>query len=183
MSGIFVISAPSGTGKTTIAQNLKKHRNDIFIPVTYTTKKPRPEEVNGRDYHFVSRLVFNNLIEKGKLIEWAQVYGNYYGTPKDEVFKNLDKGKKVVLTIDTQGGLNVKKLFPKAVLIGILPPSLAEQEKRIRKRSRLSEEAIKTRIESARKERKALFAYYDYRFVNKKLDSTVSKILGVIDKG
>ncbi len=183
MQKLFVISAPSGTGKTTIAEKLKQEIKDIYIPVTYTTRKPRTEEIDARDYHFVSVESFRKMMKNGRLLEWAQVYGNYYGTPRDEVLENLKNNKKVLLTIDTQGGLKIKKIFPDAVLIGLLPPSIAEQENRIRKRRGLSESEIKKRIEAARKERKVLMSEYDFRFVNKNLETTIQKIVRLIEKG
>ena len=183
MRKLFVISAPSGTGKTTIAEKLKQKIKDIYVPVTYTTRKPRTEEIDARDYHFVSVESFRKMMKNGRLLEWAQVYGNYYGTPRDEVLENLKNNKKVLLTIDTQGGLKIKKIFPDAVLIGLLPPSIAEQENRIRKRRGLSESEIKKRIEAARKERKVLMSEYDFRFVNKNLETTIQKIVRLIEKG
>jgi len=183
MRKLFVISAPSGTGKTTIAEKLKQKIKDIYVPVTYTTRKPRTEEIDARDYHFVSVESFRKMMKNGRLLEWAQVYGNYYGTPRDEVLENLKNNKKVLLTIDTQGGLKIKKIFPDAVLIGLLPPSIAEQENRIRKRRGLSESEIKKRIEAAKKERKVLMSEYDFRFVNKNLETTIQKIVRLIEKG
>lgn len=183
MKRLFVISAPSGTGKTTIASMLKKEMGKIHIPVTYTTKKPRPEETEGIDYRFVSKEVFMSMVKEGSLLEWAEVYGNYYGTPREEVLLNLANNNDVLLTIDTQGGLSIKKLFPDAVLIGILPPSLAEQEARIRKRRGLAETEIRKRVEAAKKERKVLMSDYDYRLVNRNLETTVQKIAGIIRKG
>ena len=122
------------------------------------------------------------MVREGKFIEWAEVYGNYYGTPGNEVLDNIKRGKRLLLTIDTQGGLKIKKLFPGALLIGILPPSLAEQEARIRKRSRLSEGEIRERMEAARKERKVLFSHYDVRFINRDFLATARKIAKVINK-
>lgn len=179
---VFVISAPSGTGKTTIERKLKKDLKNIEIIVSFTTRKPRPEEKEGEDYHFINKEKFEKMIKKGEFLEWANVYGNYYGTPKKEVFKKLKEGKNVLLTIDTQGAMKIKNLIPEAILIGVLPPSFKEQEKRMRKRKGLSEEEIKKRLNAAREERKILFKFYDFRLINKDIESTVEKIKKIIYK-
>ena len=181
-SKIFVISAPSGTGKTTIAKKLKEQVKEIEVITTYTTRKPRPEEKDGRDYRFVQQDEFKKMVEGGEFAEWAKVYGNYYGTPKKEIISAINKGKKALLIIDTQGGRSIKKVFPEAVLIGILPPSIKEQERRIRERSGLSEEEIKKRLEAAREERRVILSEYDYTFINKNLENTIKKIIKVIKR-
>jgi len=177
---IFVISAPSGTGKTTIAKKLKEHLKEIEVIITYTTRKPRPEEKDGCDYRFVQEDEFKKMVENGEFAEWATVYGNYYGTPKKDIISVVNKGKKALLIIDTQGGRSIKEVFPGAILIGILPPSIKEQERRMRERSGLSEEEIQKRLEAARKERKVILSEYDYRFINKNLENTIKKITGLI---
>jgi guanylate kinase len=181
-SKIFVISAPSGTGKTTIAKKLKEQVKEIEVITTYTTRKPRPEEKDGRDYRFVQQDEFKKMVEGGEFAEWATVYGNYYGTPKKEMISAVKKGKKALLIIDTQGGRSIKKVFPEAILIGILPPSIKEQERRIRERSGLSEEEIKKRLEAAREERRVILSEYDYTFINKNLENTIKKITKVIKR-
>jgi len=179
---IFVISAPSGTGKTTIAKKLKEQVKEIEVITTYTTRKPRPKEKDGCDYRFVQQDEFKKMVEGGEFAEWATVYGNYYGTPKKEIISAVNKGKKALLIIDTQGGRSIKKVFPEAVLIGILPPSIKEQERRIRERSGLSEEEIKKRLEAAREERRVILSEYDYTFINKNLENTIKKITKVIKR-
>jgi len=179
---IFVISAPSGTGKTTIAKKLKEQVKEIEVITTYTTRKPRPEEKDGRDYRFVQQDEFKKMVEGGEFAEWATVYGNYYGTPKKEMISAVKKGKKALLIIDTQGGRSIKKVFPEAVLIGILPQSIKEQERRIRERSGLSEEEIKKRLEAAREERRVILSEYEYTFINKNLENTIKKITKVIKR-
>ena len=179
---IFVISAPSGTGKTTIAKKLKEQVKEIEVITTYTTRKPRPKEKDGCDYRFVQQDEFKKMVEGGEFAEWATVYGNYYGTPKKEIISAVKKGKKALLIIDTQGGRSIKKVFPEAVLIGILPPSIKEQERRIRERSGLSEEEIKKRLEAAREERRVILSEYDYTFINKNLENTIKKITKVIKR-
>lgn len=179
---IFVISAPSGTGKTTIARKLKELVKGIEIITTYTTRKPRQDEKDGYDYRFITEEEFTKMVEEGRFAEWATVYCNHYGTPREDIISAIERGKKVLLIIDTQGGRSIKKIFPEAVLIGILPPSIKEQERRIRERSGVSEEEIKKRLASAREERKVILSEYDYRFINKNLDNTIKKIAAIIKR-
>jgi len=179
---IFVISAPSGTGKTTIESRLKNEIPNLDVVISYTTRKPRPQEKNEIDYCFITKNKFESMIAKSAFVEWAVVYGNYYGTSKDFIEKKLMKGKKILLTLDTQGGCSIKKIYPQAVLIGILPPSLKEQEKRIRKRIGISEEEVQKRLGAAKEERKVLFGKYDYRLVNRYLENTIEKIKKIVLK-
>lgn len=121
---LIVISGPSGTGKGTVCKKLLSIRSDLAYSISATTRKPRPGEVNGKDYWFLSKSEFEGLIMEKKLLEWAQVYGNYYGTPAEKVREVLDQGKDVLLEIDTQGALNVQKMFLKeATFIFLLPPT------------------------------------------------------------
>jgi len=179
---IFVISAPSGTGKTTIQQKLINSLPYLKTITTFTTRKPRNGEKEGIDYNFVSIEEFKKMVEKGQFLEYANVYGNFYGTPKKQVEEAIKTGENVLLVIDTQGGMSVKKIFPDAILIGILPPSIKEQEKRLRKRGDLDEEEIGKRIESAKKEREILINNYDYIVINKEIEKTVNEIKKIIEK-
>ncbi|MCM8822367.1 MAG: guanylate kinase [Candidatus Omnitrophica bacterium] len=180
-SKIVVLSAPSGTGKTTLVNELKKRCDDIAVSVSYTTRSPRPGETKGIDYHFIGQDNFKKMIRDGFFAEWAKVYDNYYGTSKDFIEKNIKKSKIVLLTIDTQGGLQIKKQYPEAILIGILPPSLKEQEIRLKKRGETSEN-IRRRLKESSMERKILIEKYDYRFINRDIESTARKILSIISK-
>jgi guanylate kinase len=176
---LIVISAPSGTGKTTLCHMLLKAFPDMEFSVSYTTRKPRSGEVNGKDYFFVDRKTFERMIEEGDFLEWAEVYGNLYGTSKSQVLKALKEGKDILLDIDTQGALQVKKNFPEAVLIFILPPSLKELERRLKKRGTDDEETIKKRLQIAREEiRKAL--EYDYIVVNDILEVAFERLRSII---
>ncbi|MGC8976810.1 MAG: guanylate kinase [Candidatus Ratteibacteria bacterium] len=179
---IFVLSAPSGTGKTTIQKILKEELKDFDIITTITTRKPRPGEKNGIDYIFVSEEEFKKMIKEDKFAEWSIVYGNYYGTPKEKIEKNIKNGKKTLLVIDTQGGLKIKKKYPSAFLVGILPPSLKEQEERLRKRNDMNQEEIKKRLAISKEERKILLKYYNVRFINKDLRKTVERIKKLLQK-
>jgi len=176
---LIVISAPSGTGKTTLCHMLLEEFPNMEFSISYTTRKPRPGELNGRDYFFVDRKTFERMIEEGDFLEWAEVYGNLYGTSKSQVLKALKEGKDILLDIDTQGALQVKKNFPEAVLIFILPPSLKELERRLKKRGTDDEETIKKRLQIAREEiRKAL--EYDYIVVNDILEVAFERLRSII---
>jgi len=176
---LIVISAPSGTGKTTLCHMLLEEFPNMEFSISYTTRKPRPGELNGRDYFFVDRKTFERMIEEGDFLEWAEVYGNLYGTSKSQVLKALKEGKDILLDIDTQGALQVKKNFPEAVLIFILPPSLKELERRLKKRGTDDEETIKKRLQIAREEiRKAL--EYDYIVVNDILEVAFERLRFII---
>ena len=176
---LIVISAPSGTGKTTLCHMLLEEFPNMEFSISYTTRKPRPGELNGRDYFFVDRKTFERMIEEGDFLEWAEVYGNLYGTSKSQVLKALEEGKDILLDIDTQGALQVKKNFPEAVLIFILPPSLKELERRLKKRGTDDEETIKKRLQIAREEiRKAL--EYDYIVVNDILEVAFERLRSII---
>ena len=177
---IFVISAPSGTGKTTIAARLAREIPSLHSVTTVTTRSPRRGERDGTDYHFVTRRAFEEMIEEGRFAEWAEVYGNYYGTPLRPLLDTVDSGKSALLCIDTQGGINIRKRFPESLLIAVLPPSLPEQERRIRRRSRMPEKEIRNRLEAARSERKTLRTY-DYRVINRTLETTIRKIRDIIE--
>ncbi len=176
---LIVISAPSGTGKTTLSHMLLREFPNMEFSVSYTTRKPRNGEINGRDYWFVDRETFEKMIEEGDFLEWAEVYGHLYGTSKSQVIKALSEGKDVLLDIDTQGALNVKKNFPEAVLIFILPPSLRELKRRLESRGTDDEETIKKRLKIAREEiRRA--PLYDYVVVNDVLEIAFDNLRSII---
>ena len=161
---LYVISGPSGTGKGTICRELLKEIGNEFS-VSMTTREPREGEVHGKDYYFVSREDFLRNIEAGNFLEHATVFENLYGTPKDMVMSRLEKGRNVLLDIDVQGGLQVKQAMPEAVLIFILPPSLAELRRRLEGRGTETAEKIEHRLSQALNEIK-LIGEYDYYIVN-----------------
>ena len=175
---LFVISGPSGTGKGTVCKELLKDIRNEFS-VSMTTRAPREGEVHGREYYFVSRDEFLTNIEAGNFLEHATVFDNLYGTPKDMVISRLDRGYNVILDIDVQGGLQVKKAMPEAVLIFILPPSLAELRKRLVGRG--TEDAVKVekRLGQALNEIK-LIGEYDYYIVNNDLGEAVDLARSII---
>lgn len=176
---LFVISGPSGAGKSTIVKELLRSAPDLILSVSATSRAPRQGEKNGVHYFFISREEFEEKIKSGYFLEWAEVHGNLYGTPKDFVLKNLSEGRSVILEIDVQGALKVKESFPDAVLIFVEPPDFNELEKRLKERNTDDETSIQIRLENARYEM-ALAKYYNYRVVNKDLQKTVDEILRII---
>ena len=162
---LLIISGPSGVGKGTICSELMRLRDDLFLSVSATTRRPRLGEAHGVNYFFMSHKDFISKCEEGEFLEWAEVYGNYYGTPKTAVDKALDEGKNVVLEIDIQGALQIKEKVPGAVLIFIAPPSYEELEKRLIKRDTDKQKIISRRLQNLNKEMNCI-KDYDYVVVN-----------------
>src|SRR3954467_6392048 len=146
---LLILSAPSGTGKTTLARRLVAAHPGAVFSVSYTTRPPRPHEQQGVDYHFVSEKQFQRMIKDGAFVEWAEVHGNHYGTPRSVI--EQAKGL-VVFDIDVQGGHSIKQQYPAAVRVLLLPPSLEELERRLRARSTDDDATVRRRLEVARKE-------------------------------
>ena len=177
---IFVISAPSGAGKTTLVGFLKKRFPLLAESVSCTTRAPRGKEVDGVDYFFISKEEFFAKREAGLFAEWAEVHGNFYGTPLDFLQKQLDSGKDIICDIEYQGAINIKKAFPEeAVLILVLPPSMEELESRLRLRATDDPEVIKMRLHNAKNEIMH-YPYFDFVVVNNDLDTAVSQLAAVI---
>jgi len=176
---LFVISSPSGGGKSTIISRLLKNDKNLKYSVSATTRKPRKGEVNGIDYYFLSENEFKEKIKKGEFLEWAEVHNNYYGTLRSQIENTLNRGHNVILDIDVQGGSSVKKIMPEAVLIFLMPPSLEELEKRLRNRGTDSEEDIKKRLENARHEIDQS-SKYDFKVVNNEISETVTMVEKII---
>lgn len=175
---VFIISAPAGGGKTTITSLLLKEIPNLTRVITCTTRKPREGEKDGVDYIFLSKEEFENWIKEGKLLEYAVVHGNYYGTPKEEVEKLLKEGKDVILVIDVQGMRQVKGKIKPLTTIFIIPPSIDELINRMKKRGD-SEEEINKRLNTAKQEFKH-WKEYDYIVINDILEEAKEKIKNII---
>ena len=177
---LVVISGPSGVGKGTVRRALFNQPNhELVYSVSMTTRKPRPGEVDGVDYYFVDRETFEQRIRDDKFLEWAEFVGNYYGTPKDIVDEQIAKGKEVVLEVEVEGALQIRKQTKDAVFIFIVPPGKQALYDRLQKRGTESESSINERMEKANKE--FLLAHkYDYIVVNDDVDNAADRIMAII---
>ncbi len=176
---LVVISSPSGGGKTTLKEEIFKYERDICYSVSYTTRLPRQEEVQGKDYYFVSREEFLQLVKEKKFVEWAEVHGNFYGTPRDFIEENINKGRIILLDIDVQGARKIKECGLSAVFIFLVPPSWEELERRLMKRKTENELEIKKRLERAKEELK-FYRDYDYLVVNRLIAEAIQDIRCII---
>ena len=176
---VFVLSAPSGTGKSTWAKRLVQDVPDLDFSISFTTRAPRAGEVDGKDYFFVDDATFDTMIAEGGLVEWVEVYGHKYGTGKTWIMEHLASGKDILLDIETQGARNVHDAMPDAVMIFLIPPSAAELSARLRKRGRDPEAEIKVRLDYARHEL-SQFPSYDYLVVNDTLDRAYQELQAIV---
>lgn len=180
MSGnLFIVSAPSGAGKTSLVQALLGIAPDVDLSISYTTRSPRPGEIDGKDYHFVSRDKFMEMSQRGDFLESAEIYGNLYGTSQSWIQSEIEKGRDILLEIDWQGAAQVRRMFPRCIGIFILPPSLTVLENRLRGRGKDSDEVIVRRLQAARDEI-AHVAEFDYVIINDKLDDAVQQLRAVV---
>ncbi len=178
---LIVLSGPSGVGKGTVRKHLFEHyNNDFDFSISMTTREKREGEVEGEDYFFRTKEQFENYIKEGKLLEYANYVGNYYGTPIDYVRETMDRGQDVFLEIEVQGALKVKKRMPEGIFIFLSPPDLEELEYRIENRGTDHPDVINQRMEKAVEELK-LIKYYDYVVENDSVDAAARKIRSIIE--
>ncbi|MCL6582526.1 MAG: guanylate kinase [bacterium] len=178
-SSVFVISAPSGVGKTTLRNILLSRLQNLYYSISCTTRPPRSGEVNGRDYFFVSPEVFQKKIEDHTLLEWAMVHRNLYGTPKEPIIAALQDKKDVLLDIDVQGARTLQQRIKGVITIFLLPPSWQVLEERLRSRKTETDEEIENRLRTAREEIKSCWEY-DYLIVNNDLEEVVEKVKAIM---
>jgi len=178
-ANLFVLSGPSGVGKGTVLDRLLEDFKQIEYSVSATTRKPRPGEVSGQDYIFLAEEEFLQMIREDRFIEWAKVHNNYYGTPGEFVEKILKTGKDIILEIDIQGARQVKRNYPNAIFIFLIPPSLEVLRNRLEKRGSEDEINKDLRLKNAEREMKEL-ASYDYIIVNDQITETVNKLKAII---
>jgi guanylate kinase len=176
---LFIVSAPSGAGKTTLAHRLFQEAPDLRPSISYTTRTPRPGEINGRDYHFVNEEQFIQMRTRGAFAEWAHVHEFFYGTPRAPVDEAVAQGRDLLLDIDVQGARQLKAIYPEAVSIFVLPPSWRELERRLRGRGTDREEIITRRLQRAREEARE-FSTYDYWIVNDNVERAVSILHAIL---
>lgn len=176
---LVLISGPSGTGKGTVCDLLRKKHPELSYSISATTRQPRPGEQDGVNYYFYDKAGFQQMIEAGELLECAEVYGNYYGTPKQKVLDRLEAGEDILLEIDTQGALNVMKAMPEGLYIFLLPPSLEELADRLKGRGTETEESLQRRLGAAVDEIKIAHKYR-YVVVNDTVEKAADTIANII---
>lgn len=176
---LFIVSAPSGTGKTTLVERLVGLTPGVEISRSFTSRPARPGETDGVDYHFVSRATFERMREAGDFLEWAEIYGNLYGTCASDTERHLAAGSDLILVIDVQGARKVRGCDVETTTVFVLPPSFEVLEQRLRARSKDSESQIRRRLEVARGEVHA-FSEYDYLVINDDLDGAVARLRAIV---
>jgi len=180
MSGhLFIVSAPSGAGKTTLVRMLLENDSGIRLSISYTTRAPRPGEADGREYNFVDIETFRGMVGRGEFLEWAEVHGNCYGTSRLWIEQEMASGRDVLLEIDWQGAQQVKKLFPQAIGVFVLPPSMTELERRLTGRGTDSAEVIARRLAAAREEMRHV-SEFGYVIINDALPQALADLLAVV---
>jgi len=178
---LVVLSGPSGVGKDAVLARMRKLGRSFYYVVTATTRPKRSREKNGVHYHFLSGKEFQKMLHENQFLEWANVYGNYYGVPKDEITSALSKGVDIIVKVDVQGAATIKEILPQAVFIFLRPPSMAELEKRLRRRRSESSEDLALRLERVKEEIKSL-PLFDYVITShqNKLDEVISLIDAIV---
>lgn len=176
---LIIITAPSGAGKTTLVRGLLERDPNVQLSISYTTRDPRPGEVHGRDYQFVDVAQFRALRDQGEFLEWAEVHGNYYATSKSWLKAQMSAGRDILLEIDWQGAQQVRKVFPEAVGVFVLPPSMDELESRLRGRGTDSADVISRRLLGARGEMRHV-GEFDYVILNNELQNAIGDLVAVV---
>jgi len=176
---LFVVAAPSGAGKSSLVKSLLELDSHLVVSVSHTTRAPRGQEQDGREYHFIDQATFRQMVASGEFFEWAEVHGNLYGTSRTEVQKRIAGGQDVVLEIDWQGAVQIKQLFPNAVLIFILPPSYEELAQRLNRRGEDRPEVIAQRLVNARHE-VAQARHFDFVIINALFETAVFDLKTVV---
>lgn len=176
---LFIVTAPSGAGKTTLVRGLLQRDSRVQLSISYTTRAPRPGEQDGREYHFVDVPTFRALRDRGEFLEGAEVHGNYYATSKVWLRDQIAAGRDTLLEIDWQGAQQVRKSFPEAVGVFIMPPSMEELEARLRGRGTDSDEVISRRLLGARGEMRHV-AEFDYVIINNEIDVALDDLVAVV---
>lgn len=176
---IIIVSAPSGAGKTSICNKIVKKDSNTVYSISYTTRKPRKGEKDGIEYFFTSETKFKKMIKEKKFIEWAKVHNNYYGTPKSFIDKTIKSGKNVLLDIDVQGGVNIKKFYNQACMIFVMTPDIKTLKERLMQRNQDSKQIIAMRLENAKKELRYL-EKYEYLVINENLQESIKTVEMII---
>jgi len=179
MSGVYIISAPSGSGKSTLVNRVRLIVPGLKFSISYTTRAPRAGEENGREYYFVSRAEFEEMMRQDAFLEYAEVFGNYYGTARRFLLEAEEEGKDLLLDIDVQGAAQIKRKIPGAVSIFILPPNRQELEKRLRTRSLDAEPVIQRRLVTASREIEN-YDKYDYILINDRLEESIDALKSIL---
>jgi guanylate kinase len=179
---VVIMSGPSGVGKSTICKEIVRRLDYVFLSVSVTTRPKSEAEVDGQDYWFVSEEEFNERIEKGLLLEYAEVFGHLYGTPKDKVDEALQAGKIVILEIDVQGAIKARAIYQDAVMIFILAPSEKDLAERLNHRGREAGEVVEERLNGASAEIAAAWQYYKHMVINEDLQQAVNECVQIIEK-
>jgi guanylate kinase len=176
---LFVISAPSGGGKSTIVESLRHRITGVSYSVSHTSRSPRAGERDGEEYHFVDRETFQRMVDEGAFVEWAEVYGNLYGTSISSLTRQMASGADVLVDVDIQGGRSIRNQFEESVLIFLLPPSMETLEARLRRRKSEDEATLRERLKQAEKEMKNC-RWYDYIVINDRLEEAVQAVEAII---
>jgi guanylate kinase len=177
---VFIVSAPSGAGKSTLVKGLIQLVSNLVFSVSYTTRKPRGQELTGKEYHFIDRMVFEKMIEEDKFVEYAKVFDHYYGTARESLEEVVEKGKDILLDIDTAGAAQVRKKIPEVVSIFIMPPSYEVLRKRLEHRQQDNPETIQKRLQWASEKEIYQYENYDYVIINDEFSQAMESMRSIV---